>query len=202
MSSKKHKIRNFLNNYVDVSRKGFAENSLKGVLDQIHSDRGRFDALRSKEIAGVDSQAARESHRFGASLSSQMASQFAAPPTSFAGAIGDAVKKSKVRSLIQARGDNAIKNQQLADRIRLGKIGVARRGQAAQTLADAQSIRAGLNLQSRQISDAAAADRASAIGGLAGVAGGFIKNWFNNKNAPIGEIGVTPLARTYFPGQT
>ncbi len=91
-----------------------------------------------------------------------------------AGNLEQTLRRAKARQGINQRGDKALLNQQLKDRITAVQGDVRRRGQLQQSSADAARIQAGLDVAKRSASDVTNQAIAGALGSVAGgLASGF-----------------------------
>jgi len=176
----------------------FAKDELGAQLGEVGDLRQRAGGLADKNIMNVDNQARRETQVLGANTAAQAAQamqQGAGPQAGFGAQLGDALRIAKARAGITARGDAAIRNQQLKDRMKIAGQGIDLRGTALRSLAEARHIRQGLNVGLRDIKNQSAQANADALGGLAGAASAAFVNYRkNNPKAPT-PASTTPTPR-------
>jgi len=121
----------------------------------------------------------------GANLATQRAgSAKFAGPRGFARQLDQAAKRGKARTGIEARGEKAVRNQQLKDRLQLAKESIRKRGQIMQSASDAAQIRAGGEASMRA---SAAQESAALTGALGAVAGGALRG-FGDKLFDTGDL--------------
>lgn len=169
------------------------DNSAGFVKEQvgvISGQRNRFAGLRDQFIGDVQNIGA-ERQQFGAAANSQsfqvLRDQGAG--TSFGGTLRRSLKVAKVRQGVMNRGDSAIRNQRLKDRLQLARSGVRRKGAALNLQSAGQQIRSGVDVGVGRARDRARASTASLIGtGLGAAAGVLNQNRLNNDS--IFDFGV------------
>jgi hypothetical protein len=159
---------------------------LKDSLVDTRRQRGFADqmgAAHARDVANVGN----ELTRLRAGVSSGVAQKFAgAPARGFAGNLDMAVRRGKARQGILARGDAAVRNQQLKDRLQLAKRSASRHGQIQGALANAANLREGGNAAAKSASDQVNSALTGAIGSIAGgVARGF-GDWFGGSDVTEG----------------
>lgn len=167
-----------------------AESLTRGQLGVVQGNRERFAGLRDQFIGGVQTIAA-ERQQFGAATSSQafqvLRDQGAG--TNFASSLRRGLKVAKVRQGVMNRGEGAIRNQRLKDRLQLARSGVRRKGAALSLAQTGENIRSGVDIQTRAADDRGRAADADLIGtGLGAAAGVLTQNFKNNKN--IFDFGI------------
>jgi len=143
---------------------------------------GRAQALSDVHDSNVGNISRRiRTIRAGANLASQRdgSNQFGGGPRGFARQLSQAEKRGKIRAGINARGDKAVRNQQLKDRLSLMRASIQKRGGIIQDAATRARIKAGGEAAQADIRANLSASRASSIGGLAGSAAGFAKDFFS-----------------------
>ena len=168
----------------------FASSHLKREIALRGEERAEFTPLRKRFIANVGNKDRRMSQRLQGSISSQVAQQFNEPATNFADAISASTRKAKIRGEISNRGENAIKNQQLRDRIAIMRSGQKRRGAIQDALSQATNIREGVNVGVANANQAIANSNADLAGGITGSVLAGIKN------------GAFSFGKTTTPGTT
>ncbi len=147
---------------------------LEAQLEQL---KGRFardvndtSQERRRLQAGVSSTIAGNFQRIGGNQQSQ-----------FSGNLQQLLRKAKARSSISRRGESAIANQQLKDRISIARQGVGRRGQALRAIGASGRARVGLDTSIRQSKDTVSAAISGAAGSIAGGLASGIKNGLFSK---------------------
>lgn len=153
------------------------EGTLKYGIQLSRGIEARGEKLRETHEANIGSIEGRLNRvRSGANLAAQRAGniRFGGGPRGFRQQLDQAVKRGKARQGIEARGEKAIRNQQLKDRMTLARQSIAKRGQILNASANAARLRAG--------GEANAADArarvSSAYAGAAGaIAGGALRGF-------------------------
>jgi len=132
------------------------------------------EGLRTRNIADVDN-IGNEQRRLGAQTSSEVQQKFGTPGGgSFADVLENTIRRGKARSGIATRGDAAIRNQQLKDRLVMARQDISRRGIIQQTAADAARLKSGVDIAQR---NANAQIGASLTGAAGAVAGGLARQF-------------------------
>ena len=150
---------------------------------------GRLAGTTRRAIANADSLS-NERSQFGSGLSLRVARSLQdAPGNSFASTLGVNTRVARVRQGIVNRGENAIRNQQLKDRIRLAQLGLRKRQRGLSSLADAANIRQGTNIANAEADAAMDLSAANLAGGLLGSLVGAFRPRGSKPGAPIGEGG-------------
>ena len=143
------------------------------LKDSIASGRefeARGEALRGKHEANVGNISGRINRiNAGANLAAQRdgSAQFSGP-RGFSRQLEQATKRGKARQGINQRGEKAVQNQQLKDRIGLARQSIKRRGQLQQSSADAARLRSGSEAFARDQNAGVSAAFAGAAGSIAG----------------------------------
>jgi len=143
----------------------------------------RADSLADRndaQIANIDGRLNRV--RAGANSAVQAATSApAGGPRGFARALDINTRRGKARQGIEQRGENAIRNQQLKDRITQARSGLNRRSLLQNTSANVARMRAGDLQNVRRVNNQTNSAFAGAAGAIAGGAvRGFGDNFFNN----------------------
>lgn len=103
---------------------------------------------------------------------------------SFAQRLEQNIRRSKARQGINNRGDAAIRNQQLKDRLQMAKSSANRRGIIQNSAANASSIKSGLAASRLSASDQVKSAYGGAAGFITGAAiRGFGDNLFNSDSS-------------------
>lgn len=155
-------------------------------LGQIGQQASQLTGLRSRVQANIGNSAARQKRQLGgaASLAAQQeAGDQATGATSHASTVANALKRAKARTGIAGRGDKAIRNQQLKNRLTQVRAGVAQKGRAIDLQTQGASIRAGVDTNKEAASLYSRSATAGAIGSAAGGLAATLKNnQTNNKS--------------------
>lgn len=153
--------------------------SIRQQVDQVGAQANRLGGLRSRVGASISGAAGREGRavRQGAGLAvqQQLGDQTTGAVTQ-ADTLNNALRRSKARVQIGQRGDKAIRNQQLKDRLTQVRSGIARRGQGLRAQVSAENIRAGVNVGVTAAKDFGRSAVAGAAGSIAGGIGATILN--------------------------
>lgn len=116
----------------------------------------------------------------GGNLAAQ--SKFSAPATSgpggFAAALADTVRRGKARQGIIDRGENAVRNQALKDRITAARSAFERRGVQSKAAADAAQIKVGNQAAVRQARHTVRSAETGLIGGILGAGANGLMGMF------------------------
>ena len=144
---------------------------------------GRANEMASRNDAQIANVGGRL-QRLRAGANSAVQAQSSAPvggPRGFSRALDINTRRGKARQGIENRGENAVRNQQLKDRITQARAGLRRRGEIQQTSANVARMRAGDRANVRAVNsqvDSAFAGAAGAVAG--GVVRGFGGNLFGS----------------------
>ncbi len=174
--------RHSLKNERTVQARGFAKTHLNAMIDRGRADRADMRGLRQRLAASVGNQERREGRRLAATASSATAQANVRRPTSFAGAIEDATRIARSRDGIMRRGDAAIENQALKDRIAFVQRGVRRRGALQRGLTTAMNIQEGVNVGVSDANQRISQSRASMFGGITGALVGSVSSQEGRQN--------------------
>lgn len=186
----------FLRNFVESGAKqtandAFAPSHLLASLDR--SDAQRIDArgLRNRAAASISNDVNRQRRGAGslAALLSQAGTAQSGPPSSFSSAITQATRRGKARYGIVNRGDKAMANQNLRDRLTFAKAGIAREGTLQTMLSKLSNIREGVNVGVSDANADIAASNAALGGSVIGAGAGLIaspefRQWARNLGQP------------------
>lgn len=179
----------------------FAPSHLRASLERARMDQDRFKGLRNRAAASISTQRAREGGqlRRTAAQMVQLEDAKQGPPTSFAGAVEQATRRAKARTGIIARGEKAIANQNLRDRLAFAKAGMQKEGSLQVALQKAANIREGVNVGVSDANAEIAASNAALAGGVIGGIGGFLSNE-NNRDWLGGIFKKQPEVKVPKPG--
>lgn len=155
--------------------------ALSDAVSGLSSDISRFSSMRNQHIRNVDDRGP-ERARLASSASSATAQQMGGPATSFSGGLAKTLAAAKARTGVMNRGEEAIKGQQLKDRLAIVRDGIAKRGRGIESLGRAANIREGVDVSAQAARDFTSASNANVAGGLAGMGAA----WFANRNAGDG----------------
>ena len=118
-------------------------------------------------------------------VQSQGSTNFGGGPRGFDRQLTQAVARGKARQGIYNRGDKAIRNQQLKDRMAIARQSTVRRGQLQQFSADTERVRAGADASIQSASDST---RTALTGAAGSIAGGLVRG-FGDKIFSTGDLG-------------
>mgnify|MGYP001037906082 CR=1 FL=1 len=150
----------------------FAFDSFSGLRNALSDTRAtgsRFTGQTRQFIANTNSLDAERSE-LGGNLSQQTAQALSGPQggNNFASTLGQNTRVGKVRQNLRNRGDAAMKNQQLKDRLSVAKLGMRKRERGLSALSSAAGIREGVNQADMQARSSIRSSRAGLFGTLAG----------------------------------
>lgn len=186
----------FLRNFVESGAKktaneAFAPSHLLASLDRSNAQRMENRGLRNRAAAAIsnDVNRQRRAGRAQAALLAQAGTAKQGPPTSFASAISQASRRGKARYGIVNRGDKAIANQNLRDRLTFAKAGINRETQLQTMLQKVANIREGVNVGVSDANADIAASNAALGGSIIGAGAGLIaspefRQWARNLGQP------------------
>ena len=160
---------------------------------------GIGEKLRAQHTANVASTA-QEQARLRVGAGSAVQQKFQSPGGgSFAKRLEQSLRRGKARQGIVNRGDAAIRNQQLKDRLQLARSSVSRRGQIQGAAGSARQLRAGLDASERSAKSQVGSALAGAGGFIAGGAiRGFGDNLFNSDSTIPVETDTGTAAADFF----
>jgi len=164
----------------------FGTAMLKDQIARGHPLEARGESLRRRHETNVDAIGGRTRRlQAGANLAAQREGSFKfSGPRGFSRQLLQAEKRGKARQGIHERGDKAIRNQQLKDRISIARQAINKRGQVMQSAADAAQIRAG---GEAAIKSAHAGTQAAYAGAAGAIAGGALRG-FGDKLFDTGDL--------------
>jgi hypothetical protein len=149
---------------------------LNSEISALGGLRGQLQGLQDQFQAGVGNQDARLRRELGANTASALAQQNRAPVRNMAGQLDATTRHMRARQGIVNRGDAAVRNQSLRDRVAVARGGFQRRGQFQTALQNAANIKEGVNVGVSSANQAIAESNADLFGGIAGVATGFLSD--------------------------
>ena len=151
---------------------------LKDSLAKGRDFESKFEGLRDKQRVDIANTGGEQRRvAAGANSSVQQKFQTVRGRNAWAGNLEQTLRRGKARQGIVNRGDNAIKNQQLKDRLAVTKQSIGRRGQLQQTSADAARLRAGIDVAQQDANSRIG----SAYSGAAGAVAGGLVSGFGDK---------------------
>lgn len=147
--------------------------------------------LRDRHARNVEN-IGQEQNRMGRGANSAVQQKFQTPGGgSFAQRLEQSMRRGKARQGIVNRGDNAIRNQRLKDRLAMAKSSIARRGQLQESSANAARLEAGLEATRSSAKDMVSSAYGGALGFVAGGAmRGFGDNLFNSSIPAVTDQGT------------
>lgn len=172
-----------------------SEGLTRRQLDVVSEQRGRFAGLRDQFIGDVQNIGG-EQQRFGAAAGSQAFQVLRDQGAGFTagGTLRRGLRVAKARQGVMNRGDNAIRNQRLKDRLQLARTGMSRKGAALKMQSIGQQIRSGVDIGVTAARDRGKASTAGLIGtGLGAAVGVLRQNKLNNDSLfDFGEKNFSP----------
>lgn len=169
------------------AKESFGEAFLKDSLGRGREFEDSAESLRARQLAGIDSIGGRQKTLATAASSAVQQGLPAASggPRGFSKNLNQTLRRGKARQGIINRGDAAIRNQRLKDRLQVAKSSVVRRGQLQQTAADSARLESGLELAQ---TNANVGVNQAMIGAAGSIAGGITAGFSNNggSNTPNG----------------
>lgn len=169
-------LRQHFDNRQNDSVETRASGNLRTDVVRLGQERQGMEAFRARHIGGVGSAASRLRTRLSRDATGRVAQMDQAQPTSFRGAIGQATRRMRARQGIVNRGDAAIRNQALRDRINVARNTASRRGSIHNALQNAAQIREGVNTGVSNANQRIRESRANMFGTLAGAATSYMMN--------------------------
>lgn len=138
---------------------------------------------RQRSIGAIGNQAARQRAMLTRGASTRVAQdeQRQGRPVNFAGAADQAVRRMRTRQGIVNRGEAAIQNQALKDRLRIVQSGLTQRGSLQNLQQQAINIREGTNVGIQDANNRARVAQANMWGSIVGSAARLGKQWWDNR---------------------
>lgn len=162
-------------NSVQAQREGYAENRQRSFgATMMANQRGIADLKRNAAMVSEQNQPV---------------------PANFAGALGLATRRARVRVGIARRGEAAVENQAIKDRIAMTQAHVQRQGVLQAQLGQAANIQQGVDVGAQQAKDRASAAKYNAIGTVVGAGFSALKEWKDGQGT-----GVQPVQASTGPG--
>lgn len=189
---------------VRLRDKNFSQHFLKESVGNAASLQGSAEQLAARHERNVANIAAPQ-HRLAVASGSAAQQKFASPGAgSFAKQLEQTVRRGRARQGIINRGEPAIAQQQLKDRLEMARQGINRRGTAIGLQAQATGLKTGVN----EARAAAKQTVSNAMGGALGfIGGGLISKYgaglFASKDAPVevsGEVARSEASKYMAPG--
>lgn len=156
---------------------------LKTAIKDLQGTRESFGLNRTRTLTALANAGERgiADARRGAALTSARLDR--AAPTSYADAIAGAERRAKARQGVVNRGEAAVRNQQLKDRLQIAQGQASRRGTLINVLQNAANIKEGVNTGVSDANNRIRESQAAMWGNIAGAAGAIGKNWWDNRQA-------------------
>lgn len=140
----------------------------RSMIDTMGKDREGFSRLAQRfEAESGNIETERRSLR-GIVSSAAAQNQSAETGVTAGGTLRDSLRRAKTRQGVINRGDAAITNQRLKDRITAARSGIAQKASALDLAGAGAQIRAGIELNAQRGRDAISGARAGAAGATAG----------------------------------
>lgn len=173
----------FANN---AGKKPSAPVDLKQAVSDLSVERESYQPYKQNYLSSLANQADRGIADLNRTAGMQRALAGRALPPTFGGALGQSLRIAKARQGIMNRGEAAIRNQQLKDRLRVASLQQSKRGQLIDAHQRAANIKEGVNAGISSANNMAKAARYEMFGNIAGAGAVLGKMWWDNR--PIGEI--------------
>jgi hypothetical protein len=161
-------------------------NLLRTEIDRLQGVRAQFDPLRAQHASNVSGAFQRERRDLVGGTAQALARQDLRVPGSFRGNLASAVQRMRSRQGVVNRGEAAIRNQNLRDRIAIARGDAMRRGRLQESMQRAANIREGVNVGVSNANQVIAESNADLFGGLAGLTVGALRN--DNFRSNVGNF--------------
>lgn len=170
----------------------FGASHLRSSLARTREQRSGFSKLSTRQAANIGGQKDRLRRSLGAAASLK-AARSSSTPTSFAGSIQDATRRASARQGIVNRGEKAIANQSLKDRLSFVRSGLRQHGVAQQSLSQGANIREGVNIGVTDANEAINASNQALVGtAVGGIAGLALDPQFRQGFTSPGQVSAAP----------
>lgn len=156
----------------------FSSRNLQRDIQRLSDERNDMAPARTRSIGQAGNAESRLQRALGGQASAAVAAREGALPVSFRGAINQATRRMRARQSIVNRGDAAIRNQSLKDRIQVARGSASRRGSLHNALQQAANIREGVNTGVQDANQRIRESRANMFGSIAGAAVRIGKDYF------------------------
>lgn len=155
---------------------------LQTSVAQMGKERQSLMPYRDRALTNLANQGERMAANVQRVATMRAAQGDRAMPTSFRGALDAATRRARARQGIVNRGDAAVRNQQLKDRLAVANQQLQRRGDLQNTLQQALNIKEGVNVGVSDANNRAKASRYKMLGSLAGAATKVGMHMWNNRS--------------------
>lgn len=172
------------------------QSATRSQVTQLGAQATQLEGLRGQVTRSVDNAPAREGRgiRNAASLGvQQQLGDQASGAVTHGSVLSNALRRAKARVGIAGRGDDAIRNQQLKNRLTQVRADVGSQARALQTQVTGINIKAGVNAGVGNAVSAGQAFRANAIGGVLGGAVGVLKANVQDRGGAFNFFGKKPV---------
>lgn len=148
-----------------------AQRKTRGQVTELGDEAGRLQGLRSRVNASISNAPNRAARSNTIAANTSVQQRFGDQQTgavTHGDILDNSLRRAKTRVGIVNRGDAAVRNQQLKDRLTQVRSGVAARGRAIDTQVAGRNIQAGVNVglgNAKARGDASSADAAGTITG-------------------------------------
>jgi hypothetical protein len=182
-----------------LGSKSTGADRIRSQVSSLGEDRARFGQLAQRFATSANAIGGKL-RAVGRTAASE-AGQDPRTATTAGDTLSEALRRAKARQGIVQRGDQAVRQQRLKDRLQLVRSDVGRRSSALDLQTQGQQIAAGVNLSGQNARDAISGTRADALGGAMGSFAAVLKGNkdntgslfdFGKKNAqkaPAGFVG-------------
>lgn len=162
-----------------------APNNLRADVTRMTGERDALAPAVARNIGAIGNARTRLSRQLGRDATMRAAQGDNAPATSFAGTLAAATRRARARQGIVNRGERAIENQSLRDRIAVARQNSMRRGSLHEALAGAANIREGVQQANASARQMIAESRANMFGSLAGGLTSLAASYFGNRPGSV-----------------
>lgn len=164
-----------------------ASGNLRTDVLRLGQERQEMAPQVGRHVGGVGNAASRLRGRLSRDATMRVAQGDQAAPVSFRGALNQATRRMRARQGIVNRGDAAISNQTLRDRIQVARVNATRRGSLQNALSQAANIREGVSVGVSNANQRIAQSQASMFGSIAGAATSYLAGRGDNGGGSVSE---------------
>lgn len=159
---------------------------LRESLNDMSAERAALLPYRDRAMASLSNQASRQAKNVRSVATMRAAQGDRLTPTTARGALDAATRRMRARQGIVNRGDAAVKNQELKDRMAVAQQQMLRRGTLLNALQKYENLQQGVNLGVQDANDRAKASQYSMFGSVIGMGAAAARNAWNNRT-PVSQ---------------
>lgn len=164
-----------------------AGSNLRTDVMRLGEERAAMQPAKARHIGAAGNAANRLRGKLGNAATMAVAQADTTPQVSFRGALDQATKRMRARQGIVNRGEKAIANQTLRDRVQIARNNATRRGSIHNALQTTANIREGVNVGISNANQMVAESQANMFGTIAGAGVSFIQGKFGNKGNQVSQ---------------